>query len=360
MAKERRMLWIRNLDEVSSAASTYTVEAEFASEAHVCGQLTYSNGTIVCGPTTMRPDSQGLYKYLLRLRMPAFEGIRDEPRRSPTKQGYVFRAGPIGELLALFSVKLQARMFLLSTSTQFSANGLPLKTEYYPTRGLVGPALDPVVFSPDDRNFVTDVEPFLDELRRLPPARHHQVAVAASHYARALREVGVDEEMVFVRLVSAIEKLSTDQHIPSDPLSDVDLERFVRPEALQPSQLEELRQLLRTRRAKARFVAFIDHHAASFLDGLPTEPQHTQVTVDRLPAIAAAIYDARSGYLHAGDPMYLSRYIADFPDWHMDPSVGMTIQDRSFTEHQKLPRSDFFHRLVRHCLLKYVVQEVAG
>jgi len=51
------------------------------------------------------------------------------------------------------------------------------------------------------------------------------------------------------------------------------------------------------------------------------------------------------------DPMYLSAIFPGSPQWHSDPSVGRTWQNRSFTQEQKLPCADFFHRLVRHCLL---------
>lgn len=75
--------------------------------------------------------------------------------------------------------------------------------------------------------------------------------------------------------------------------------------------------------------------------------------------MARAIYRARSGYLHSGDPMYLSPVSQVFPGWHMGASVGQTLQDRSFSKEQKLPCADFFHRLVRHCILARI-EEMAS
>jgi len=190
----------------------------------------------------------------------------------------------------------------------------------------------------------------LDQIRSLPPKHHLEVAIAANHYLGALRELGINEEMVFVRLVSAIEGLATEQPIPDDPLNGQRIEDFVRVDTLSPEQVAELRKMLLTRRTKARFIAFLREHSTGFFDSERREPSHTQVTSDNLHAVAAAVYNARSGYLHNGDPMYLSR-MTEFPDWHMDPSFGMIWQGRSFTVEQKLPRADFFHRLVRHCLL---------
>jgi hypothetical protein len=165
--------------------------------------------------------------------------------------------------------------------------------------------------------------------------------------------------MVFVRLVSAIESVASEQVIPDDPLDGRHLDDFVRLDTLATEQQNELRSMLKTRRTKLRFIAFIVEHSMGFFDSEPREPAHTQVTPASLAEVAGAVYNARSAYLHNGDPMYLSR-MTQYPDWHMDPSFGMIWQDRSFTARQKLPRADFFHRLVRHCLLVRVPLTIFG
>jgi len=58
--------------------------------------------------------------------------------------------------------------------------------------------------------------------------------------------------------------------------------------------------------------------------------------------------------------MYLSRRMRRMDDFHSDPSVGAIEQDRRFTATQKLPYTDFFHRLVRHCILVWLDRRVAG
>jgi hypothetical protein len=84
------------------------------------------------------------------------------------------------------------------------------------------------------------------------------------------------------------------------------------------------------------------------------------VTPETLSAVATAIYRARSGYLHNGDPMYISQRLAQFPGCHMDPTVGKWEQNRAFTTAQKLPTTEFFHRLVRHCLLARIEELAAA
>jgi hypothetical protein len=73
-----------------------------------------------------------------------------------------------------------------------------------------------------------------------------------------------------------------------------------------------------------------------------------------LPQVLTAIYNARSAYLHAGEPMYLSMPIKGGERWDIDPTLGMTIDNREFSPRPKLPYAYFFEGLVRHCLLSYL------
>ncbi len=351
---DNRMLWIRNLEGTAPGGRSHVVEAELGAELQIPGLLDYADGAVLCGAATFSPDTTGLYKYCLRLRVPwsAEEGDESkEPLARGTRKGYLFREGPVGELVALFSLCLQVRLFVLSTSPRgLSHRDLPIKTEFAPRRARIDRHVDPILFAQSDRNMCTSLGPFLDQIRSLPSKDHLDIAIAANHYARALREIGIDEEMVFIRLVSAIERVASEQPIPDDPLNSRRIEEFVRVDTLTGAQVDELRAMLQTRRTKSRFIAFLVEHSTGFFDSEPREPTHTQVTPENLVAVAAAVYKARSAYLHNGDPMYFSR-MTQFPDWHMDPSFGMIEQDRSYTVEQKLPRADFFHRLVRHCLL---------
>ncbi len=326
---DKRMLWLRTLDAASAQGGAEYLEAEFASEVLIPGLMIYREGAVISRCTTLVPDPAGLYKYALRLRLPptAAEVLRSEG----TRKGYLFPDGPIGELIALFSLSLQARLYLVSTTIPpLGDDGVRLKTEYWPLRGQTGPGVDSIVFSLSDRNFTLSLPPFLDDLSALPERYHQRVVTAANHYARGLRNIGLDAEMVFVRLVSAIETVAQDQPIPGDLFDGLTAEQLFKMEQLREDQRGELRGLLHTRKAKVRFVGFLEQYSKGFFDPEPREPAHTQVTPETLADVAAAIYDARSGYLHNGDPMYLSPGVPMFPDWHMDASVGMTWGDRSF------------------------------
>jgi hypothetical protein len=173
---DKRMLWLRTLDVASVPGGAEYLEAEFASEVLIPGLLIYREGVVISRCITLVADPAGLYKYALRLRLPAAETLRSEG----TRKGYLFRDGPIGELIALFS------------------------------------GVDSIVFSPSDRNFTLSLPPFLDDVSALPERYHQRVATAVDHYARGLRNIGLDGEMVFVRLVSAIETVAQDQPSPGD------------------------------------------------------------------------------------------------------------------------------------------------
>ncbi len=341
------MFWIRNVAALDGGA-TRIVEAELGSETEIPGLLDYPQGAILCAGSTLQPDSTGLYKYMLRLQL----GPAPVPESRPLGEGYLFPEGPFGELVALFSLYLQSRFYILSI-TDRSSHPVPLKREFNLLRGRFGPDVDSVIFSSVGRNLATGLPTFLDGIRSIPAKYHLRIAVAANHYLGALREVGVNKEMVFVRLVSAIETVAREQPISDDPLAGKDIEQLIRTDDLRQEEVNELKLLLRNRRAKARFRAFLLQFSKGFFDSEPKEPSHTQITPETLSDVASAIYDARSGYLHNGDLMYLSLRSRTNPEWHMDPSGEMTWQSRQFEAKKKLPVPEFFHRLVRHCLLGY-------
>jgi hypothetical protein len=354
------MYWVRILDALAArGAGPAVTEAEVAAEISIPGMLTYAESGIVFGPTTFAPDASGLYKYLLRVKQPmpgqpiAFDTIR----KTSSRGGYLLPGAPVTELVALFSLALQARLFVLSTTERtLDPQYLPRKTDCAILRATGNIThRDGVLFSArPERNIHTGLPPLLDTVRRIPPKHHLELAVAADHYAKAIRTVGLDDEMVFVRLVSAIERVMPEH--PPDSLS----EKLLALDGLTHQEREELQVTLQARRARARFVAFLERYAKGFFDNEPKEPTHTQVTPDNLADVATAIYRARSGYLHSGDPMYISNHMGQFLAWHMEPTMGKWEQNRAFTAAQKLPTTEFFHRLVRHCLLARIEELASG
>jgi hypothetical protein len=52
--------------------------------------------------------------------------------------------------------------------------------------------------------------------------------------------------------------------------------------------------------------------------------------------------------------MFLSQPFKSGAKWDTDPTSGMIVDNRAFSEGQKLPYAWFFEGLVRHCLLNYL------
>ncbi|HJY88381.1 MAG TPA: hypothetical protein VKE24_16220 [Candidatus Acidoferrales bacterium] len=128
------------------------------------------------------------------------------------KKVTISKYGILGELLALMSLFFRCRLYFIS-SRLLPGNpslGMTIKREYSFVRVICNPVIHPPLFQSANKNLATDFKEFLDTVKRLNPKLHQDFILACHHYARAVREVGVDSEMVFIRLVSAIEALSKD------------------------------------------------------------------------------------------------------------------------------------------------------
>jgi hypothetical protein len=351
---DNRMNWIRNLDRIENISEIYQIESELGSESRINGVLSYRGDSILCGPLTFDKDECGMFKYLLKVRVAPFQ-VRSSSLQATTR-GYVFKEGLIGEIVALLSVALEARFFILSHSFgELRPNALKVKNEFSPLCRLCRIEDDPVIFSDRERNFEKGSE-FLYRIASLDQQYHQEIILSFHHYAKALREIGIDEEMIFIRLVSAIEAISHRTKLQKnlDPLARRDFKEVIRVESLTGDQCKEVRKIFETRNAKRRFVSFLSEYSKGFFKGGKWKAPHTRITKDNLPKLSEAIYEARSNYLHRGDPMYLSTRIRGETKWHTDPSVGMIMDNCRLGPKKKLPYPYFFHKLVRHCLLQYV------
>jgi len=205
---DNRMGWIRNLEKLGKKeADSYFVEYEIATECHIAGVLDYGNGIILCGGLTIEKDENGLYHYLLKVK---YAGI-EEPyyNKKANKKGYYFKDGILGELLSIFSLYFQCRFYLIATFTgELTNHGLRIKTGNRFIYRSCNPLIHPQIFSSKNRNFATGLADFLDTVKSLDTKYHQQFILACSHFARSLKEIGVDSEMVFIRLVSAVESIS--------------------------------------------------------------------------------------------------------------------------------------------------------
>lgn len=343
------MQWVRHLAAFEAGEPTTVVHADVASEARVTGILNIGSEFLLVGPSTTQRDIDGLYKYDMLVRVP--NGGSYEPG---TRRGYAIQGDCVDEIAALLSLHLQARFYVLSTREgNLSAMGMSRRVERHNTRGQYGVAVDATVFSNEVRVLDAMTGELFRRVRHLPAQEHLSVALAVTHYAAALRELGVDHDMVFVRLVSAVEAIAAHEEV-TDSLSGYSLADLIRADALDQEMLDDLELALSARKGRLRFTSVLSRGGQSFLANEAREPAHTQVTPDNIADVVGAIYRARSAYLHEGTPMYHSTMGGLNPAWHTDPSVGIQIDQRTFRAKDKLPKASFFHRLVRHCVLEHI------
>ena len=360
---DNRMSWIRHIEFVKTKKKKYHSyeEYELACECRITGGLDYKKGAIYCSFLTSEKDRDGLYHYSLRIRTAYNDPNDPTPYRdykSANSKGYYFKAGIAEELISLFSVFFQCRFYVVATNSYLPNSYRRIRNEkdliYKPSE----PGIHPTIFSEKSRSFSIGLTEFLDRTISLPVKLHQDFLWASFQYSQALRQVGIDTEMVFIKLVSAIEILST--HIDIDPAVDVfngrKLSEVLDLSTLDEGQKEKVEKIFLVRNSGLRFVSFIEKYCTSFFKGGKSIAEHCKIRRSALVPVLKKIYSARSEYLHNGESMYLSTPLRmkEARNWDTDPSRGMMIDNRSFSASLKLPFAHFFESLVRHCLINFL------
>jgi hypothetical protein len=353
---DNRMGWIRNAKILKKNDSdSYFIEYEIASECDIPGIFVYQNGIILCGLLSSEKDQKGLRHYTLKIGYPRDTNLNYE---SASKRGYYFKDGVLGEILALFSLYFQCRFYLLATFFgELAHYGLKVKNENKFLYQSCNYQIHPQIFSNKNKNFSVGLCNFFDSVKSLKAEYHQHFILACSHYARALKEVGVDSEMVFIRLVSAIEIVSSKffkLNKKDDPFSGKNFDEVIRINILSKEEKDDLKKIFENRKSKKKFIRFIEKYSKGFFKGGNYRAKHLKIKRKDLPKVLSAIYDARSSYLHTGEPMYLSLPLRDQTKWDIDPSLGMIIDRRKISKNKKLPYTYFFEGLVRRCLLNFL------
>lgn len=324
---------------------------ELASEAHITGTTEYFDGNILIGPIADGTPSD-LHYYQLKLvhnKNAKYDITKSGPK------GYYHPDGTAGEISSLLGLYFRARFYHLSSTygnlTKMSIQG---RDRNDILRVNAPKHIDEAVLGNNKRNFV-DFTPFLEVIDSIPEANHRAVISAASNYNLALREIGIDHEMVFVRLVSAIEAFSSNFLLQEkdDPLASADIENLVK--TVNEDVKDEIIIALETRKSRLKFTRFLEQYSKGYFKGGNYKAKHTKITKAQLETLSKAVYTARSKYLHSGERMYLSHAFPGMK-FDTDPSAGMTIGMRKFTEKEKLPNIEFFEGLVRHCILNKIYE----
>lgn len=350
-----RMLWIRTEDKITKEGISYSFEYEIASELRITGILDYNN-YIKCGLYSIEKDENGLYHYLLKINHPAVQ----EYNNHADKKGYYFKDGELGEILSLFSLFFRARFYLIASfSGELSLNSIKTKFEnkflYKKTNSLI----NPYVLDENNKNLnFTKIPDFLDQIKKLDIEYHQDFMLSCHLYHLGLKEIGIDQEMVFIRLVSSIESIAKKIKLnkKDDILCDKNINKMINDSILKSSEKDELINLFDTRKSKKKFIRFLEQNNSNYFKGGNYKAKHCKIKKTDLSKVLSSVYDARSNYLHNGEPMYLSYIIIGEKEskWDTDPSMGMIIDNREISPKNKMPYNYFFEGLVRNCLINFL------
>ena len=372
MTNNKTMWWVRFLENYSSDMGTYDEIYEFCSEVHIPGGLNYGNGVILCGWLIWDSAIKWLYTYLLRIKFPNQSSKYSDHKEYISKcttNGYYFQWGIAAELLALFSFHFRARFFLISyTRWELTDLSLPCRQNYNFSYTHCPTTHHPYMLSQGIglRDW-SSAATFLDTIKLLPYNKHQIIANSLWWYSKSVREIGANEEMFFINMVSCVEAISgKEKH--NDELSKK-LEAFLEEEFLDEEEKKEIKSFIQNRKVQQKFIKFILENSPLFFETrklpnshighiLKNKPEWAKEwTAQQLGAeeVLKTIYNARSNYLHQGIPMYLSHYMWT-PDWDMDISHWWFIDYRKYTRSDLLPYPRWFEEIVHHAISAYILK----
>lgn len=353
---DNRMGWIRQEEELLVTREHYYMDYEIASECYIPGVFDYQEDFISMRLLTFK-TKDGRFSYNLRLKYPQKTTPFDYS--SVSRHGYCFKGGIIGELICLLSIYYRCRFYLISSTNLSKKGNIPVSKNYHRFTYIpCNPEIHPPIFNNKGKNLAIGFYGFLDQIKSLDVKYHQPIMLSFYHYLRSLKEVGKDHEMVYIKLVSAIEALSShfmELNRRDDKLREENISNLINKSNLSSQEKLELKKTIKNRKAKLKFIRFVEEYCKGFFKGGKCKAKKAKIFRADLERTLKAIYDARSAYLHSGVPMYLThppKIIGR--KWDTDTSLGMIIDRREFPESKKLPFTYRFEGLVRHCLLNFI------
>lgn len=343
------MYWNTSYNEKVPKKDEDVVVHEISSEAHIVGGAEFYGENILVGSIADKQISAPFY-HQVKLR---FNRNTDYSVATATTKGYYHPDGVAGEFTALMSLCFRTRFYHVSTvGGELSSKGIQWRENNTFLRVVPPTYIDSFVFGKQERSYL-DFQVFMEKIATIPEEYHRSIISAASNYNLALREIGIDHEMVFVRLVSAIEAFSTDfvLNTKDDPLSSQSVHEIL--ENFSGEIRSELELSLQARKSRLKFTRFLETYSKGYFKGGNHSAKHTKIKKAQLGQVSKTIYAARSKYLHSGERMYLSQAFAG-TKYDTDPSSAMYMGGRKFLGKDKLPNIEFFEGLVRHCILQKI------
>lgn len=363
------MQWILLFEENSKNENNeeYFTDYEICSEVRIPGVLEYFDGNLLCGLLSEK-NQQGLYSYTIRLKHIQKEYAFDKSKYS--KDGYYFKDGLIGELIAIFSVYFQARFFLksISLSGKLTSNNLQYKDLKQFRYIKPHKAYNYEMFTDQKRNWAhkDGLEKFLDDIKNINQKYHQSLIHSFYWYSEAIKETGVDSELFYLKMVSCVEPLISNVDMRRDKL-EYKLNNILNNGKFTANEKQEIKNWIKNKKIQQRFIKFIEMYSEKgFFNSGYRKARHCYVKKSDLKNYLNRIYKARSAYIHTGKPMYISFNMNIGDDasddkchfWDLDPSLGMSVDRKKILGKEKLPRTRWFERIVNYSLKKFIEEKI--
>ncbi len=327
---DNRMLWVRSMESVEQVPiqSRYSESYELVSECEIRRRLWYRDGLIACSCLGASTYIDGIFTYELKFLLPNYQEERDENDEiisRASSEGY-FSRSRADEIISLLSLFLHTRFFEVQRRIgEHTANSIGVqhgkKFVYLPCRD--SNQKKSHVFHSKDKD-LWPVAEMLEKVRRLNPDVHQKFYFAISNYADALRLIGFEDEIAYIKLVAAISALAS----TNTPGQD-----------------------------RREFKGFIQKYGIGYFTARPGV-EWSWVNKDNLDRYLDTIYNARSRYLHAGIPMWICEEQDYFSEvgrgYDLGFAIGRISDHRHWDEFDRVPSTLFFEGLVRECLINYL------
>jgi hypothetical protein len=349
------MYWMNSIPKEKvhvDNAEVYSIE--FKTEMTITGIGSARNSNLLVGPTveSLIYGTTDLKTYELKLSY-RIDSDAPEKRIIHTKKGYYHPFGVSGELGDLLSIFFHTRIYVTTSSQgQLTENSIRSRQVKKVIRGNIPRWYINHIIQPNQKNFL-DFIVFLESLEKLPKSKHQQFINACTNYNLALQQIGISNDMAFVRLVSAIESISNNLRLTASETSiNTDLFNDILKNVENENQKLELKEIFQARKSTQKFKRFIEKYSSNYL-ATRTNIQYGKINDDNIDTVLSRVYRARSNYLHTGTPMFISEHWED-GKMDMDSTTGMGIGSKWFSEGEKIPTLEFFEGLTRHCIVSYL------
>lgn len=160
-------------------------------------------------------------------------------------------------------------------------------------------------------------------------------------------------------MVSCVESLLSFIELHNDKLGVKIEEIILLNEKFSNQEKEEVKNWLKNRKIKKKFIEFIKIYSSGFFRGGNRKAKHCYIKKKDLINYLGRIYDARSYYIHEGKPMYISSDLRMQVGekcylWDISPDLGIYADKRKILGGEKLPRVRWFERIVNYSLKNFI------